>query len=134
MDEEERKMERMKEGEKGSSREPLRLASEENWRDAENAVFCKILRLKDECEQRKVKPFLFSRNDAGHSTLNVFPRILRYQDTTQKIRRCLLFFWNRGYRRWAVSVLVGTDVGNRRVSLSRHITIAIFTTGTHQCE
>lgn len=78
MDEEERKMERTKERKKGSSREPLRLTSEENRRVAENAVFCKILRLKDECEQRKVKPFLFSLNGARHSTLNVFPHTLAH--------------------------------------------------------
>lgn len=61
MDEEERKMERIKEGERrGSSRETLRLASEENRRVAEeNAVFCKIPRLKNECELQKVNPIFF---------------------------------------------------------------------------
>lgn len=68
MGEEERKMERTKEGEKGRSQEALRLASEENRRVAENAVFCKIQRLKDECERRKVKPFFFIYK--GCSVLN----------------------------------------------------------------
>lgn len=73
MDEEDRKMERMKEGERrGCSRETLELMSEQNRRvEKENVMFCELPRLKDKCETQKLTLFFFFfyKNAAQHSTL-----------------------------------------------------------------